>query len=114
VGDAHHVGRHEALADAFWRHQQAILAQPRADVAVIRGGVAARVHPPTNFDDFAAQGSFGRHAVRARYRSRHAVEQKNSRWRPSLNAIARSGTTKVPQTGSRTIGTPRFGAGVLR
>ena len=28
VGDAHHVGRHESLADAFGGHEQAVVAQP--------------------------------------------------------------------------------------
>ena len=64
IGDAHHVGRHEPLADALRRHEQPIGAQAHADVAVVRGGVAARVHPAADFDDVGAERGFGGHAVR--------------------------------------------------
>ena len=102
VGDAHHVRRHEPLADALRRHQQAIGAEPDADVAVVRRRVAAGVHAPADLDDVGAQRGLGAHAVRAlilvaaarRSRSRGAA-------RPSPSVTARSGTTKVPQTGSR-------------
>ena len=65
IGDAHHVGRHEPLADALGRHQQPIGAEPHADVAVVRRGVAARVHAAADFDDVGAERGFGAHAVRA-------------------------------------------------
>ena len=48
-------GRHEPLADALRRHQQPIVAEPDADVAVVGRGVAARVHPAADFDDVGAQ-----------------------------------------------------------
>src|SRR5581483_12118667 len=122
IGDAHHVRRHEPLAHALWRHEQAIRSEPDADVAVVRRRVAARVHPTADLDDVGAQlrlgggseRSRGGHAVLARYSSRQAVEQKYTVSRPTAMEIARSGTTNVPHTGSRAICTPRCGTVVRR
>src|SRR6185436_4921323 len=107
-GDAHHVRRHEALAHALRRHEQPIRRDAQADVAVVAGRVAARVHPASDFDDVGAE-SFDAHAVLALYLSRHAVEQKYIVSRPALSESARSGTTYVPHTGSFTICTPCAG-----
>ena len=59
-------GRHEPLADALRGHQQPVGAEPDADVAVVRRGVAARVHAAADLDDVGAKRGFGAHAVRAR------------------------------------------------
>ena len=69
IGDTHHVGRHESLADTLGRHQQPLGTQPNADVAVVRRRVTARVHPPADFNDVGAQRRFGGHAVRPSARS---------------------------------------------
>src|SRR6185503_8214234 len=126
IGDAHHLRRHEPLADAFRGHEQPIRAEPDADVAVVGCRVAARIHAPADFHDVGAQRGVAAHAVRpstgpprdvplgdpapvegrARYLSRHASEQKNRRLPPTLSTRARSGRRNVPQTGSRTIWTP--------
>ena len=63
------------------------VAEPDADVAVVRRGIGARVHAAADFDDVGAQRGFGGHAERgdwaigfvldcARYLSRQSVEQK--------------------------------------
>src|SRR6185436_16099055 len=97
-------------------HEQAVRPKPGADVAVVRGRVPARVHAAADFDDVGPELGFTAHAVRpstdprrARYLSRQASEQKNTRDRPSTSSTARSASTNVPHTGSRTIGTPRGG-----
>ena len=54
---------------------QAVGAEADADVAVVRGGVSARVHAPADFDDVGAELRLGAHAVRL-YLSRQASEQK--------------------------------------
>src|SRR5205807_9393588 len=101
--DAHHVRRHESLADALRGHQERIGTEPRADVAVVRSRIASRVHAPADLDDVGAERGFRRHAVRARYLSRQAGEQKQTRCDPTSSVTARSGSTNVPQTGSRTM-----------
>ena len=60
IRDAHHVGRHEALAHARRRHQQPAGVEPDADVAVVRRRVAPRVQTPADLDDVGAQLRFGR------------------------------------------------------
>ena len=52
------------LQTLFGRHEQPVGAEPDADVAVVRGGVAAGVHAPADFDDVGAQRGFAAHAVR--------------------------------------------------
>ena len=65
------------LQTLFGRHEQAIGAEPDADIAVVRRRVAARVHAPAYLDDVGAQGGLGVvMRVRARYLSRHTAEQK--------------------------------------
>jgi hypothetical protein len=82
IRNAHHVRRHEPLADALRGHHQAVFAKANADVAGIRIGVFARVHAPAHFDDIGADLGLDGHAVRAstraRYASRQVVEQKNT------------------------------------
>jgi hypothetical protein len=55
IGDAHHVRRHEPLADAARGHQEPPAIEPDADVAVVRRRVTARVQPAADFDDGVAQ-----------------------------------------------------------
>jgi hypothetical protein len=59
IRDAHHVRRHEPLADAGRRHQQSAGIQADADVSIVRGRVAAGVQPASDFDDVGAELRFG-------------------------------------------------------
>ena len=93
IGDAHHVRRHEPLADALRGHQQAVGAEPDADVAVVRRGVAARVHAAADFDDVGAERGFGAHAVRGPILvAAGGRAEVDTRSRPSTSVSARSGS----------------------
>ena len=104
----HHVRRHEPLADALRGHEQPVVVEAHADVAVVRRGVPARVHPAADLDDVGAERGFGGHAVRGSDTGRGRRPSRSKRGAlPSASITARSGMTNVPQTGSRTICTPR-------
>ena len=94
------------------------VAEAHADVAVVRRRVAARVHRrPTSTmsarscDSVVMPSGLGGSGRRrtSPVLSRQSAEQKNSAREPHDSATARSGTTNVPQTGSRTICTPCCG-----
>ena len=96
------------LQTLFGRHQQPIGAEAHADVAVVAARCSRARTCGGRLRRCRREADSMRHrGLRRGYLSRHAVEQKNICCRPSTTATARSGTTKVPHTGSRTIWTPR-------
>ena len=77
VDDHHHVRRHEALGHALRRGDQPRVVETGADVAVVGGDVAARVHAAAGFDDVGAHLFFdaGAHSASEIF-LRHSSEQK--------------------------------------
>ena len=85
----HHVGRHESLAHARGRHEQAVVADSHADVAVVAGGVPARVHATADLDDVGAKG-FDAHPACARYFS----GRRSNRRRPAAAVVHGDGAIR--------------------
>ena len=63
VDDAQVVGLHEALRDAGRRAEDAVLAQPIADVAVVGGGEPLGVDPPADLAHLLAQLPLAHHVA---------------------------------------------------